>query len=197
MFDGFASQGNPRTRKLRTSKTIDSARLNHDRKSGRLVGEARALIRASPDDVVAYLLDIDGEHFRSRLNRNIYVRYETREVKNEHHAVLMIEMSMAPLPLRNRLLLVSVLWKKLSDDPKSYVWVVHSIESHPSVSALEERHAVRGHVARCVVVTDANDGSTRLEYAVSVDLKTHLPECTRVTAPWHRQRQYDPSEHVK
>jgi hypothetical protein len=179
MFDVFATQGKTRRtrmKSLKRSKTIDRSRLKHDSQTGRLVGEGQALIRAPPEHVLAYLCDIDGKHFRTKLNRNIYVRYEIREVKNEHHTVLLIEMKTAPF--RNRLLLVSVVWKKLSDDPRSYVWVVMSIDNHASVSAHEERHAVRAHVARCVIVTDIGGGSTRLEYAVSLDLQGHFPECT-------------------
>jgi hypothetical protein len=179
IFDVFATEGEARrtrARPLKQMRTIDRLRLKRDIKTGRLVGEGQALIRAPPEHILAYLSDTTGKHFQSRLNRNIYVRYETREVKNDHHAVLLIEMKTEPF--RNRLLLVSVIWKKLSDDSRSYVWVVMSIDSHPSVSAHEEHHCVRAHVARCVIITDIGDGSSRLQYAMTSDLRGHFPECT-------------------
>ena len=119
IFDVFATEGEARrtrARPLKQMPTIDRLRLKRDIKTGRLVGEGQALIRAPPEHILAYLSDTTGKHFQSRLNRNIYVRYETREVKNDHHAVLLIEMKTEPF--RNRLLLVSVIWKKLSDDPR-------------------------------------------------------------------------------
>jgi hypothetical protein len=43
---------------------------------------------ATPEEVVAYLMDIDGRHFQAKLDREFYPCYETREVVSRHHVVM-------------------------------------------------------------------------------------------------------------
>ena len=168
------NRGGTKKRRFAHGETIDAARLEIDRKTGRLVGEVRAVIRGPPEHVVAYLMDLNGKHFNSKLNPKIVVRYEAREVKSVHHTVAFLEFKTPPFT--NRTFLLSLVWKKLSDDPRTYAWVAMSIDRHHSLSSHEEAHAVRGGMEKCVLLTDIGDGSTRLDYAVAADLKGRFPE---------------------
>jgi hypothetical protein len=144
LFDQGATK---RRRRFAHEETIDAARLAIDSKTGRLVGETRAVIRTPPEHVLAYLMDLNGKHFRSKLNPNIVVRYEVREVKSVHHTVAFVEFKTQPFT--NRTFLLSLVWRKLSDDPRTYAWVL---------------------------LTETGDGSTRLDYAVVVELKGRFPK---------------------
>ncbi len=49
-------------------------------------GECR-IFGATPEEVVAHLMDIDGRHFQAKLDREFYPCYETREVVSRHHVM--------------------------------------------------------------------------------------------------------------
>jgi hypothetical protein len=112
-------------------------------------------------------------HFQSKLNRDLYPRYEVREIVNEHHSILFAE-TRSP-PFRPRTLVCSLLWKKVCDEPLTYVWCATSIDGHASVTPEAEAHAVRASILRCVKLTALSSHSTKLEMATSLDLKGSFP----------------------
>ena len=61
LFDSFAA-ARGKARSLKNAKTVVHARTKHDEKSGLLIGEAQALIRASPEQIVAYQMHFDSKH---------------------------------------------------------------------------------------------------------------------------------------
>ena len=112
-------------------------------------------------------------HFQSKLNRDLYPRYEVREIVNEHHSILFAE-TRSP-PFRPRTLVCSLLWKKVCDEPLTYVWCAVSIDGHASVSAEDELQAVRADVVRCVKLTALSAHLTKLEVVTSLDPKGNFP----------------------
>ena len=112
-------------------------------------------------------------HFQSKLNRDVYPHYEVREIVNEHHSILFAE-TRSP-PFRPRTLVCSLLWKKVCDEPLTYVWCAVSIDGHASVSAEDELQAVRADVVRCVKLTALSAHLTKLEVVTSLDPKGNFP----------------------
>ena len=78
LFAGFASHHGA-IRHLSHQPTVNRSRVKFDKQTGLLVGEAELVIRgASCMEVVAYLMDYCGKHWRSRLDPSVDVRDEVR-----------------------------------------------------------------------------------------------------------------------
>ena len=116
---GTFDAGKGKARSIRRSKTVELAETKHDERSGLLIGHVEAEVRASPEQVVAYLMHFDRKYTRSTLNPKVDVRQEVLEVRNPHHTVGFIEKKTAPF--QNRTWLSSLLWQKVSDTPLTYV----------------------------------------------------------------------------
>jgi hypothetical protein len=171
---GSFAVGGGKLRSLTHSKTIKVAQTKHDKKSGLLVGHVEAVVGASPEQIVAFLMHFDSKYHSSLLSPVLDVRHETLEVVNRHHKVVFIEMKTAPL--RNRTWLTALLWQKVCDAPLTYVWVGVPIEHHAKVTVEDEAHAVRAGGARCFRCTRIGDNETQVEYACSLDLRGHVPQ---------------------
>ena len=63
-FDAFAKRKGT-VRSLKHSKTVKTALIIQKKKTGRLLGEVECLIRASPEQIVAYLM-----HFESKIRKS-------------------------------------------------------------------------------------------------------------------------------
>jgi hypothetical protein len=118
-------------------------------------------------------MDVNSRDFQTRLNRDLYPCYELREVVNQHHSIMFNEIR--PPPFQNRTMVVSLVWKKVCDEPLTYLWCAVSIDSHPSVRPEDEAHALRADLARCVRLTALSSQSTKLEMVTSLDLKGNFP----------------------
>jgi len=175
LFDSFARhRGRAHARRLSRPATVDRLQTKYDEGSGGYIGEGEASIYgATPEEVVAYLMDVDSRDFQNRLNRQLYPCYEVRELVNEHHSIVFNEMHRAPI--QNRTMVCSLLWKKVCDEPLTYVWCATSIDGHASVTPEAEAHAVRASILRCVKLTALSSHSTKLEMATSLDLKGSFP----------------------
>jgi hypothetical protein len=159
-------------RHLKHGPTVDSSWTKFDKELSVLVSNTELVIRgASPLDVIAYLMDVDGRHAQSCRNPHVDVRLEIREVWSMHHIVTLYEIKMPPF--HNRTFLSALVWKKLSDS--QYVWCACPIAHHPSVPPSDESHAVRAELSRCLRLTVLAEGVTRVEYACTVDLKGSTP----------------------
>jgi hypothetical protein len=170
---GTFATGKGKARPMRRSKTAELAETKHDEKSGLLIGHVQAEVRASPEQVVAFLMHFGSKFFRSTSNPEVNVRQEVLEVKSPHHTVVFLEKRTAPF--QNRTFLNALLWQKVSDTPLTYAWVTVPIEHHGKVSMEDEAHAIRAEAVRCVRATQTAPGVTRIEFACSLDLKGHVP----------------------
>jgi hypothetical protein len=173
LFDTCVRQ-HGRARRLKCPPTVSRLQTNYDVQGGVWIGEGEAVILgATPEHVVAYLMDLKSKHFQSRLNRNLYPCYEVREIVNEHHSIMFNQIRFPPF--QSRTMVVSLVWKKLCDEPLTYVWSAVSIDGHVSVRPEDEADAVRADLARCVKLTALSSHSTLLELATSLDLKGNFP----------------------
>jgi len=146
-----------------------------DAPTNRLIGYAEGLVRgASPEEVVAYLMDIESKFVQGSQNRNVTVRFEVVGAVNDHHKIVFTETK--TLPFSNRTFLTSLICKKISDDPPTWGWVTVSIPGHARMRPEDEQHAVRGEVMRCVRLTAVSGKETRVEYACWLDLKGSFPK---------------------
>jgi hypothetical protein len=151
--------------------TVDSRWTQRDDATGELVGYVELVIRgAGPLDIIAYLMDLNGRHWRSRLDPEVDVRDELREVRSLHHIVGFYEGKAAPF--KNRTFLYTMMWKHLSD--ARFVWCLSPIADHPTLTPSDERNAVRAEAAR-VRLTVIAQNVTRVEYACTLDLKGSCP----------------------
>ena len=175
LFDSFARhRGRAHARRLSRPATVDRLQTKYDEGSGGYIGEGEASIYgATPEDVVAYLMDVGSRDFQNRLNRQLYPCYEVRELVNEHHSIVFNEMHKAPF--QNRTWVASLVWRKACDEPLTYVWCAASIDGHASVAPAAEAHAVRAGILRCVKLTALSSHSTKLEMVTSLDLKGRFP----------------------
>ena len=106
MLDDFATSGSS-VRELTCAATVDTAVVKETRGQARglfgrgvaeVIGKTELTIRgASPQDVIAYLMLLDGRHFQSTINKEQEVCNEIREVKNPHHFVSHYEIKTEPL----------------------------------------------------------------------------------------------------
>jgi hypothetical protein len=161
-----------KVRQFKHGPTIDSSWTKLDKGSGLLVGNTQCVIRgAGPLDIIAYLMDLHGMHFRSTLDPETDVRDELREVRNSHHIVEFYEGKAAPF--QNRTILSTLMWKQLSD--AQFVWCLSPIADHPTLTASDERDAVRAEGARVLRLTMIAQNVTRVEYACTLDLKGSFP----------------------
>ena len=152
--------------------TVDASWTKLDEGSGLLVGYTTLVLRgAGPLDIIAYLMDLNGRHFRSTLDPKTDVRDELREVRNLHHIVEFYEGKAAPF--KNRTFLNTLMWKQLSD--AQFVWCLSPIADHPTVTPHDERDAVRAEGARVLRLTMIAQNVTRVEYACTLDLKGSCP----------------------
>ena len=173
LFSSFARLRG-RTRRLKCPSTVNRLQAKYDALRGVWIGEGQAVIyHATPEDVVAYLMDVNSRDFQARLNRDLYPCYEVRELVNEHHSIMFNKIR--PPPFQDRTMVVSLVWKKVCDEPLTYLWCAVSIDGHASVSREEEAHAVRADLARCVKLTALSSHSTKLEMVTSLDLKGNFP----------------------
>ena len=164
-----------RTRRLKHPPTIDHLRTKYDAPSGSHVAEGEAVVHhTTPDDVAAYLMDLNSKDFQTKLNRDLYPCYEVREVVNGHHSIMFNEIRTSPF--QNRTMVVSLLWKKVCNEPLTYVWCAVSIDGHASVRPEDEAHTLRADLSRCVRLTALSSHSTKLEMVTTLDLKGNFPK---------------------
>jgi hypothetical protein len=97
---GTFGAGKGKARSLRRSKTVELAETKHDEKSGLLIGHVEAEVRASPEQVVAYLMHFDSAYNRLALNPEVDLHNEVLEVRSPHHTVVFTEKK--PAPFQNR-----------------------------------------------------------------------------------------------
>ena len=157
-----------------SSAAKSQGRFKHDPHTNRLIGYAEGLVRgASPQQIVAYLMDIESRFVQGHQNRDETVRFEVLSTINDHHKVVYTEVKTAPFT--NRTFLTSFVCLKISLEPPTWVWVALPIPAHPRIRPEDERHAVRGEVMRCCKLTATSATETKMEYASYIDLRGNFP----------------------
>jgi hypothetical protein len=192
LLDGLGDSDAGREMAPRQSHvTLTRERIRKSSASQRLVGSCEAMIRGAtpqvkprptpflvsallrvclcaPQDITAFLMDFNSKYNEdpAHVDPKVYTRWETTEVKNDHHRVTYCEVRMTPF--RSRYFLNSLLWKKVSDSPPTFIWVAVPLASHPSIAT--DGDTVCAAVTRCLRMTALTDQVTHVEYASSMHL---------------------------
>ncbi len=170
MFATDSSHGG-KVRHLKHGATVESSWTKCNENDVLIGGTELVIHGASPLDIIAFLMDVDSRYNRSRLDPNVDVRLEIREVRNAHHSVTFYECKL--VPFQNRTFHQALVWKKLSDT--QFFWCTYPIADQPTVNLGDKSNSVRAEVVRCIRATYLQEGATRVEYACTEDLKGHFP----------------------
>jgi hypothetical protein len=163
-------------KQLKRSATIKRSETKYNEATRLLFGFAEAEIRATPLEIVAFILDAADsrvEQTKTAANPN-FVRLECVEHVNPHHTIVFTRVKAQGV--RDRTFLNSVVAKQVAEDPPTFVVAVVSIPSHEKISQKDEAGAVRGENCRSFRLTEAAPGVTKLEYGCSLDLKGRIPQ---------------------
>jgi hypothetical protein len=156
-----------------------------DEATGLLYGRAAAMVRATPQEIVAYILNYDSRHSQSITDRStVWVRSETLEHFNAHHTIVFNRLKLGA-GLSHRTFLNSTVAKRVADDPPTYEVVGLPIAQHDKVTPKDEKGAVRAENCRAFKLTEVAEGITKLEYACSLNLAGSIPQAitNKVSVP--------------
>jgi hypothetical protein len=174
LFTRFESSSKSSVTELKHSATVTRLETNRDAATGRLLGRATAEVCATPQEIVAYLLNYDGRHLHYNDDPAVDVRDEILQYVNAHHAQIFNRKRARGV--RDRTFLNSVVGKKTSDDPLTYVLVGVPIPDHAKVSLKDEAGAIRAENFRSFRCTEVTPGRTQMDYVCSLDLKGLIPQ---------------------
>jgi hypothetical protein len=160
---------------LKRSATIARSETKLDEAGRLLLGRAEVEVRASPLEIVAYMLNYDGRHIQSDWDPVVDVRSEVVARVNEHHTIVFNRRKLGS-GLSDRTFLNSVVAKKVAENPPTYILVAVPIAQHPKISPKDEAGAVRAECFRSFRCTEVAPRRTKLEYVCSLDLKGHVPQ---------------------
>ncbi len=143
--------------------------------TGLLFGRAAAMVRAMPQEIVAYCLVGDDSHFiQSTTDPTVFIRFEVVEHANAHHTIIFNRCKATGIA--DRTFLNSVVAKKVEDDPPTYMVVGLPIAQHDKITAKDEKGAVRAENCRAFKLTEVAAGITKMEYACSLNLGGSIPQ---------------------
>jgi hypothetical protein len=165
-----------------------------DEATGLLYGRAAAMVRATPQEIVAYMLNYDSRFIRSTTDPTVWVRSETLEHFNAHHTIVFHRLKLGT-GLSHRTFLNSNVAKKVADDPPTYEVVALPIAQHDKVTSKDEKGAVRAETCRAFKLTEVGEGITKLEYACSLNLGGSIPQAitNKVSVPGQMNGATPPS----
>jgi hypothetical protein len=144
-----------------------------DEASHLLLGRAAAMVRATPQEIVAYCLNYDSRYIQSS-PAGALVRSEVLQHVNPHCTIIFNRMR-APC-ISDRTFLTSIVAQRVADDPPTYVVVGLPIAHHDKIAPKGEKGAVRAENCRAFRLTEVAAGITKLEYACSLDLRGSIPQ---------------------
>jgi hypothetical protein len=142
--------------------------------TGLLLGRAVAMIRARPQEIVAYLLNYDGRHLQSRRYPAVDVRSEVLEHVNPYHTIVFNRKKATGI--RDRTFLNSIVAKRLADNPPTYMVMCAPIPRHDKVARKDEKGAVRAENCRAFKLTQVSEEITKMEYTCSLNLRGSIPQ---------------------
>jgi hypothetical protein len=182
MFAVFEASSADAT-KLKHAELIMYSETKLDAATGLLFGRAAAMVRATPQEIVAYLLNYDSRFSSYCFDPAVFVRYELLQNVNAHHAIVFNRVKATGVS--DRTFLNSVVAKKVADDPPTYVVVSLPIAQHDKITPKDEKGAVRAEACRAFKLTEVAAGITKLEYTCSLNLRGSIPQAitNKVAAP--------------
>jgi hypothetical protein len=143
-----------------------------DEATHHLFGRAAAMVRATPQEIVAYVLNYDGRHINS--SPGPHVRAEVLQHVNAHCTIIFNRVR-APC-VADRTFLTSLVAKMEADDPPTYMVVCLPIARHDRIAPKDEKGAVRAENCRAFKLTEVAAGITKLEYTCSLNLGGSIPQ---------------------
>ena len=161
------------SRLLKHSPTIERMSTKLEA-SGRVLGEAEAVIPAAVLELVAFLMHYDSKFWQSLVDPRLDVRSEIVDVVSSHHAV-MLNVRQVP-PFAPRAFLNSIICKKVSDEPLEYVVAVVPTEARTGIKEVDEKRDVRAEFTKAFFLTALGPRRTRLAYACSLRLNGRFPQ---------------------
>ncbi len=159
-------------KQLEHSESIMYSETKLDEATHLLLGRAAAMVRATPQEIVAYCLNYDSRHIQSRPGAN--VRAEVLQHVNAHCTIVFNRVR-AP-GMSDRTFLTSTVAHRVADDPPTYVLVGAPIAHHPKITPKDEKGAVRAENCRAFRLTEVAAGITKLEYTCSLNLCGSIPQ---------------------
>ena len=181
MFAAFEASS-AGAKQLTNSETVTYSETKLDEATHHLLGRAAAMVRATPQEIVAHLLNFD-----SRFNQSSFdpsdERVELIEAVNAHHNVLFHRKKATGI--FDRTFLTSIVAKKVADDPPTYELVALPLAHHDKIAPKDEKGAVRAESCRAFKLTEVAEGITKLEYACSLNLGGSIPQAitNKVSVP--------------
>jgi hypothetical protein len=171
LFDGNSA----RVKQLEHSATILYSETKLDEATRLLLGRAAAMVRATPQEIVAYMLNYDSRHMHCDLDPAVFVRSEVLQHVNAHHTVIFLRGKLGH-GLSERTFLNSVVAKRVAEDPPTYVLAAAPIEHHDRIGPKDETRAVRAENCRAFQLTEVAPGVTKLDYVCSLNLRGLIPQ---------------------
>jgi hypothetical protein len=170
-------------KQLKHSELIMYSETKLDEATHLLLGRAAAMVRATAQEIVAYMLNYDSRHIQSTLNPTVFVRSEMLQHVNAHHTTFFIRAKATGIS--DRTFLNSLVAKKVTDDPPTYLVVGLPIAQHDKITPKDEKGAVRGENCRAFKLTEVAPGVTKVEYTCSLNLRGSIPQAitNKVAAP--------------
>ena len=153
---------------LANKKTVESASPLAKFETAQKVGERNAygkasgIIRASPEQIIAYQMD-----FMSRLSQTAET-INKRVISENAHSKLVYMEKVIPKPWVNRDFLMRLLWKKLGDTNKNYVFAI-TPEIHHEYPA-NEGGLVRAEAPITIKLNALHEDETAVEYLIQLDI---------------------------
>jgi hypothetical protein len=165
-------------KQLTHSALIMYSETKLDEATGLLLGRAAAMVRATPQEIVAYLLNFDSRFIQSTIDPTVFVRYELLHNVNAHHAISFsrCKATGAAAGVSDRTFLNSVVAKNVEADPPTYLLVTLPIAQHDKITPKDEKGAVRAEGCRAFKLTEVAAGITKLEYACTLNLGGFVPQ---------------------
>jgi hypothetical protein len=162
-------------KQLAHSATVLYSETKLDAATGLLFGRAAAMVRATPQEMVAFSLDYDSRFNQSRTDPTVWVRSEVVEHVNAHQMIAFNRVKPGA-GLSQRAFLSATVAKKVEDDPPTYLLVSLPIAQHDKITPKDEKGAVRAEVCRAFKFTEVAAGITKLEYTCSLNLHGSIPQ---------------------
>ncbi len=171
-------------KQLTHSATVLYSETKLDAATGLLLGRAAAMVRASPQEIVAFFLNYDSRFNQSTTDPTVFIRSEVVAHVNAHHVIIFNRFKLGA-GLSQRTFLNSAVAKKVEDDPPTYLLVSLPIAQHDKVTAKDEKRAVRAEACRAFKLTEVAAGITKLEYTCSLNLRGSIPQAitNKVSVP--------------
>jgi hypothetical protein len=176
-FDSSSGKATERKAASAQAHTLVRSETKVEQATGLLLGRTEVIIRgATPQQILAYILDLDGRHMQQTTTHNPAndVRSETVQAVNDHHTIIFLRKKQ--LGFSDRTFLNSVVAKKVSEAPTTFLVAAMPIRSHVKITLKDEAGALRAENCRVFLLTELALRVTRLDYCCSLNLRGRVPQ---------------------